>query len=160
MEKQRSPSRDQTEALRLTAFLPYRLSVLSNTISETIADTYRREHDLSVPQWRVMAVVHGAPGLSAKGVSIRTAMDKVAVSRAVSKLIDQGRLERGGSPTDGRLSALYLTTDGEAVYAAVAPQAQAFEEKLMAEFSEEERALLSLLLGKLAGAVSPEKPLW
>ena len=160
MEPQSATAPDLTSPLRLADFLPYRLSVLSNTISEEIARTYRQEFDLTVPQWRVMAVVHGEPGLSAKEVGARTAMDKVAVSRAVARLIEQRRLERRGSPRDGRLSALHLTRPGEAVYRAVAPRARGFEERLLAGLSEEERAMLSLLLGKLAGAASPSTPLW
>ena len=43
--------------LRLAAFLPYRLSVLSNTVSSAIAADYQREFGLNIWQWRVMAVI-------------------------------------------------------------------------------------------------------
>ena len=73
--------------LHLEKFLPYRLSVLSNTVSSAIAAAYFMNFGLSIPEWRVMAVLAANPGLSAAEVTARTAMDKVAVSRAVKSLI-------------------------------------------------------------------------
>jgi len=40
--------------LVLEAFLPYRLSVLSNTVSSRIAKSYAARFSLTVPEWRVM----------------------------------------------------------------------------------------------------------
>ena len=87
-------ARNGDEALVLDQFLPYRLSVLSNRISNAIAREYSRRFDLSVTEWRVMAVLGHAPNLSASEVARRTAMDKVAVSRAVASLSASGRLLR------------------------------------------------------------------
>ena len=84
-----------TDALELERFLPYRLSVLSNRISDAIAREYSQRFALGVTEWRVMAVLGRWPGLSASDVARRTAMDKVAVSRAVARLLDGiGRDER------------------------------------------------------------------
>lgn len=146
--------------LNLSEFLPYRLSVLSNTISESIARRYRNEFGLSVPQWRVMAVLAQAPGLTAKAVGERTAMDKVAVSRAVSALVDAGHVARRTSERDARSSALTLTENGEAVYERVAPLALAFERDLIAALEPHEKEALDKLMDALAGAVSPDRPLW
>ncbi|HEY0524553.1 MAG TPA: MarR family transcriptional regulator, partial [Stellaceae bacterium] len=43
--------------LELERFLPYRLSVVSNRISATIARLYARRFDLTIPEWRLMAVL-------------------------------------------------------------------------------------------------------
>ena len=67
---------------RLEEYLPYRLSLLSNTVSQGIADRYQRDHDISVTEWRVIAVLGRFPGQTASEVVKRTAMDKVTVSRA------------------------------------------------------------------------------
>ena len=79
-------------------FLPYRLSVLSNTVSSAIAAAYFMNFGLTIPEWRVMAVLAANPGLSAAEVTARTAMDKVAVSRAVAALLSAGRLHRTTAP--------------------------------------------------------------
>ncbi len=50
--------------LELERFLPYRLSVLSNTVSQAIAATYERRFALTITEWRVMAVLGRYDGLS------------------------------------------------------------------------------------------------
>ena len=78
----------------LERFLPYRLSLLSNTVSEGIATAYRKQHGLSVTEWRVVAVLGRFPGQTASEIVKRTAMDKVSVSRAVKRLQLKGLVER------------------------------------------------------------------
>ncbi len=70
--------------LELDSFLPYRISVLANTISTTLAGAYSQRFDLRIPEWRVLATLGGYPDSSAREVARRTAMDKVAVSRGCS----------------------------------------------------------------------------
>ena len=57
-----SHDRAPDDLLQLERFLPYRLSVLANTVSATIAGAYASQHDLSIPEWRVMAVLVAAAG--------------------------------------------------------------------------------------------------
>src|SRR3546814_15071641 len=85
-----------SETLELERFLPYRLSVLSNRVSQKIADTYAERFGLAVTEWRVIAVLGRYPDLSAGAVAERTALDKVAVRRAVARLLERGlRSEEG-----------------------------------------------------------------
>ena len=114
------------EELDLERFLPYRLSVLSNRISSAIAREYSKRLSLSVTEWRVMAVLGRYPGLSAREVAGRTAMDKVAVSRAVASLLSAGRLEREFDDEDRRRSVLRLSKSGLALYDQVVPLALDF----------------------------------
>jgi len=88
--------------LDLDTFVPYRLSVLSNTVSQAIAREYEARFGLSVTEWRVLAVLGRYPGLSAVEVAERTAMDKVAVSRAVARLLGDGRIRRNMHSGDRR----------------------------------------------------------
>ena len=60
------PERNVHDVLELERFLPYRLSVLSNTVSQAIADIYERRFELSITEWRVMAVLGRFEGLSAR----------------------------------------------------------------------------------------------
>jgi DNA-binding MarR family transcriptional regulator len=146
--------------LQLSSFLPFRLSVLSNTISRRIADLYDREFGLSVWQWRVMAVTADTPGISATEIGQRTEMDKVAVSRAVAGLIEMGYLVRRLSETDARRSDLFLTEAGEEVYALIVPLARAEESRLISSLSYEEQVELERIMRKLARAAAPERDLW
>lgn len=143
-----SEKRDDRELI-LEDFLPYRLSILSNTVSGTIAGAYSKRFGLSIPEWRIMAVLGRHPGLSAVEVAERTLMDKVAVSRAVAKLIKSGRINRRFADQDRRRSILHLSPDGEQVYAEVAPLALKFESDLLHGLSEEEVHTLDVLLERL-----------
>lgn len=135
--------------LELEGFLPYRLSVLSNRVSSAIARVYSERFALGVTEWRVMAVLGRYPDLSASEVAQRTAMDKVAVSRAVASLLESGRLEREIHDDDRRRSVLRLSAQGQAIYREVAPLAIAFEQRLLAGMDAAERALLFRLLDRL-----------
>jgi DNA-binding MarR family transcriptional regulator len=135
--------------LDLGHFLPYRLSVLSNTVSSALAGAYARRFGLTIPQWRVVAVLARSPGLSAAGVAERTAMDKVAVSRAVAGLVRSGRVRRLVAAADRRRSVLTLTARGRAVYRRIVPLALAYERRLLTELSPTEQAQFDRLLGRL-----------
>jgi DNA-binding MarR family transcriptional regulator len=146
------------ELLVLENFLPYRLSVLSNRLSTAIAESYSARFGLSIPEWRVMAVLALAPGLSAAEVAERTAMDKVAVSRAVSRLLKAQRIRRETAAGDRRRSILELTAMGRHIYGRVAPALRAFELELLAALSPGERRQLDALLRRLEALAPRLRP--
>jgi DNA-binding MarR family transcriptional regulator len=139
--------------LDLDHFLPYRLSILSNRASDAIARHYSDRFGLSVPEWRIMAVLGQTPGLSARDVAVRTAMDKVQVSRAVASLVEARRVKREEDETDGRITRLSLTSRGQAIYDEVVPLALHLEEVFLAALTSEERKMLSKLMDKLTDRI-------
>jgi len=151
-----SAKRKSTPAdlLVLEDFLPYRLSILSNRISRAIASRYAEKFDLTIPEWRVIAVLGRRPGLTAKEIAEATEMDKVAVSRAVARLTDARRVRAIADAADARRLKLTLTREGEAVHARIAPIALAAEEKLLAALDARERANLDALLHRLLEAAA------
>jgi DNA-binding MarR family transcriptional regulator len=136
--------------LDLDRFLPYRLSVLSNRVSDAIARIYSERFKLSIPEWRVMAVLGGTPGVSAREVAERTAMDKVQVSRAVETLVRARRVARTADADDGRIQRLALTPKGRAIYDDVVPLALHLEEVFLSALTNEERRQLDTLMQKLS----------
>jgi DNA-binding MarR family transcriptional regulator len=145
--------------LQLENFLPYRLSVLTNLVSTAIAGAYRQRFGLSIPAWRVVAVLANSPDLSAAQVAQRTAMDKVAVSRAVGALLREARLERRVARADRRRSVLRLTAAGRRVHAAIAPVALAYERSLLKSLTRAERIALERSLRILLGRAAQIGPL-
>ncbi|MEL7480857.1 MAG: MarR family winged helix-turn-helix transcriptional regulator [Pseudomonadota bacterium] len=147
----------KTKPLRLADFLPYRLSVLSNTVSKRIAERYEAEFGLSIGQWRVMAIIGECPGLTATEISDRAAMDKVAVSRAVTGLVERDLLARKATQSDGRRSQLSLTPGGEAMYQRIVPLALSYEAELTAALNGADVDQLKALLDSCAAVVSPRR---
>lgn len=144
--------------LELETFLPYRLSVLSNTLSGAIAAHYRDRYGLSMAEWRVMAVLGGTPGLAAAEIVERTAMDKVAVSRAVARLVEAGQVAGHPVPGDRRRTSLRLTAHGQSVYRDVAPWALAYERAVLGHLSAADRRALDSALKRLAAAAALVDP--
>ena len=137
--------------LKLENFLPYRVSVLSNTVSRAIASAYSLQFGLSIPEWRVLAVLGRFPDISAKQVAELTAMDKVRVCRAVAALIAKDHLERRTHRRDRRYSLLRHSAKGHAIYERIVPLALSYERVLLDALTTGERRSLDGLLGKLQG---------
>lgn len=141
---------DTHALLDLEHFLPYRLSVLSNRISQTIADTYAARFGIGIPEWRAIAVLGRHPGLSANGVAERTAMDKVTMSRTLARLMERGLIQRDTHGEDRRRSVLELSAAGYSIFDEVVPLALARERALLAHFSDDDKQQLDALLTKLS----------
>jgi len=135
--------------LKLESFLPYRLSLLSNTVSSQIAAMYQDKFGLSMAEWRIMAVLAEYPDIAADEVCRRTRIEKSVVSRALARLLTRHLVQRKVDRDDRRRSILRLSRTGLAVYDEVMPAAGAFERKLLSGLSPQERRSLSRLLDKL-----------
>ncbi len=134
--------------LVLSQFLPYRLSVVSNAVSGRIAETYRTRFGLTVPEWRVIAVVAGHESATQAALAAATQMDRMTISRAATALVARGILART-TAGDRRTLQVSLTAAGKALHAEIAPLALAMEEQLLLGFSRAERDQLLSLLERL-----------
>lgn len=135
--------------LILEDFLPYRLAILSHTVSGLIARVYDKRFGLTIPEWRVIAIVGRFPGLSAVEVADRTMLDKVAVSRAVTKLIKAERIDREFADADRRRSILTLSEEGRKVHDEIAPLALEMEQDLLHGLNDDQVAMLNTVIERL-----------
>lgn len=153
-----APRRETTETLVLEDYLPYRLSVVTNRVSKAFSRFYESEFGLSVPEWRVMAVLARFAPVSSNEVCERTAMDKAKVSRSISKLIAADLVVRKTNPIDHRLIMLTLSRRGRKVHQKIVPLAKEWEEQLLEALEADEREQLSRLLRKLDDRVDELTP--
>jgi len=135
--------------VELETFIPYRLSVLSNFVSGSIATIYSERFNISIMEWRVIAVLGNYQPLSANEICERTNMDKVQVSRAVSSLTKSGRVLRKTDKKDRRKSQLRLAAKGMKVYQQIVPLALERERQLLTPFNAKEMKEFDRLLSKL-----------
>jgi DNA-binding MarR family transcriptional regulator len=138
-----------SQALELENFLPYRLSILAQIVSDSLHDLYAGPFALTVPQWRVMAALGRFAPLTASEVGLRIVMDKVAVSRAVAGLMKRGLVERATDRADRRRASLRLSPRGRAMHARIVPIALAYEERLYQALDAEERRTFDELTQRL-----------
>ena len=142
--------KSRNESLVLDDYIPYRLSIASNAVSKLIARAYEDRFGLTVPQWRLMAVLAEKP-MTQQQIVVRTQMDKVTVSRAAQGLVSRHLVGRAAHEADGRSHILTLTEQGRALHADIAPLALAYEAALLSGLTPDEVETLKRLLMRVEG---------
>jgi DNA-binding MarR family transcriptional regulator len=119
-------------SLRLDEYLPYRLSVAANAVSQLVSRAYAERFGLPTPQWRLLAVLGEDGARTQQQLCGRTLMDKVTVMRAARGLAHRRLVRREPNAQDGRSHRLHLTAAGRRVYRQIAPLALGYESALLA----------------------------
>lgn len=125
------------------------IHVLSNRITRAFESRLESNHGLSVPEWRVLLSLVSQSGLTAKDIHERWAMDKMAVSRAVRRLVSQGRVKRNKNPGDARSYVLAITKKGTRLFQKILPSAEARYHEILSGLTVKEQRLLKRILKKL-----------
>lgn len=135
--------------LELNQYMPCQLAELSNSIIRSVADLFEDWYDISITEWKVMVTVAEHPGLSGVSVAEFAGLDTVAVSRAVTTLMDAGRINREFGREDRRRSILSLSDEGRALYNEVLPVAIRLQASLLDGLTDEERIVFVKAIKKL-----------
>lgn len=117
---------------------------------------YSESFGLSIPEWRVLAVVGRFGAISPTAVSEWTGMDKVKVSRAAAALVARGLARQAQNSADGRARVLSLTRKGIKTHEGVVPMARHLETSLAESMSKADWTALKRILGKLSAHVQTE----
>ncbi len=132
---------DMSKKFDLNSYVPCQLATLTHSIMRSVASVFEERFGISMPEWKVLAIIASKPSLSAVSVARLAQMDTVAVSRAVTKLMDRGLLLRDLDSEDRRRSVLNLSAEGAELHDQIAPLARQLEANLLEDFSEEELQL-------------------
>lgn len=125
--------------LDLENFFPYQFSILAQQMSEYIAQIYRHEYGLSRFEWRALAAIAQKEHITAKGIMQITRLDKMQVSRAITKLTDSGYLAQQANPDDRRSTTLSLSESGQIIYQEIVPKVLEQEKALLDNLTPEQR---------------------
>ncbi|NVK18317.1 MAG: MarR family transcriptional regulator [Methylocystaceae bacterium] len=137
------------DAFQLESFFPYLVRIYYRAVSQSVSNIYEREYNITVSEWRAMAVLGNEQPLSAGEIVKRSSIDKVRVSRAIAGLTKAGYLERRVDENDRRKVALQLTRSGQLVFQDLVAKVRQLEEELLAGLSEDERDQLRNLMAKV-----------
>jgi len=135
--------------MNLQVFLPYRLAVVSEAVSRSLAAVYAERFNLSRDEWRVLAALALRNDIKSTELAALTTLDKMQVSRALTRMERDGLLEREPDPSDRRNLLVRLLPAGRALYRKIVPMARAREAYLLESLDPQERATLSSALDKL-----------
>ncbi|MGC1505388.1 MAG: MarR family winged helix-turn-helix transcriptional regulator [Sulfitobacter sp.] len=125
----------------LELYLPYRFTVIGAQLSAELAKHYKREYEISVPEWRVLVNVGYSENPSIRDIENRVKLEKSKVSRAAAKLEAKGLITKQTDEHDRRLLKLALTSQGTEMLSKLIPVAQAFQAKLITALDGKEGAL-------------------
>ena len=89
------------------------------------------------------------PGCSPKQMAEALKMDFGHTTRTLSRLVGSGFLIQTANPRDKRAHILHLTEQGEEAFRYCHELFTLWDEKLLADFTEEERSTLLTLLNRL-----------
>ena len=123
--------------------------MLSNRISRAFFDEVETKYGVSIAEWRVILTLVSEPDLSGADITNRWAMEKMAVNRAVQRLVDSGNVARTRDPDDRRIYQLTLTAKGTKLYEKIAPSANRRYAELTSSISGDELEALVRTLRKM-----------
>lgn len=141
--------------LALEGFLPYRLVVLAQAVSQGLARVYAERFGVAMPEWRVLAVLGQHKRLTAKDIGARACMHKTKVSRTLAAMGRRGLVRRVENPKDRREAFVTLTATGNSLYNAIVPLARTFAQDLTAGIPAEDREAMERVLAILSAAAGP-----
>ncbi|WP_433272297.1 MarR family winged helix-turn-helix transcriptional regulator [Actinosynnema sp. CS-041913] len=134
--------------LPIHGLLSYRLNRVANAMSRSAALRYRREFDVSLGEWRTIALLGAEAPLTLNQLARLAALDKAQMSRVVAKLSERGLVLREFGA--GRTTQLTLTRKGAALYRGLITAANERDRAFLVCLTEPERAALDSALEKLA----------
>jgi DNA-binding MarR family transcriptional regulator len=138
-----------TDDRTIRDLLSYRIHRLANALSRGAALRYRRDFDVSLMEWRIIALLGSFAPLTLKALSQQSGLDKSLASRAVAGLVERRLVLREAGREDGREIALRLTAAGRRLHAGLMEAALERDDAFAACLTREEQVVLASAIRKL-----------
>lgn len=133
----------------VTDLLTYRLLRLSNTLGLYSSRRYRKQLDITLPEWRVLSIIALLDTTSARDISRALATDKGWVGLTVQKLERRGLVRRVSDRQDGRRTLVSLTGRGTKVHDEIMANARRRQKRLLGVLTEKDAEALLASLERL-----------
>ena len=104
---------------------------------------------ISVPQWRILAVLHERAGCTMNELADVTTVDRTTLTRALDRMADDGLVTRKSDARDRRTVRLGLTPAGNDAFRRVLPRIVEQNERAIAGFTAAEAASIRALLQRM-----------
>jgi len=110
---------------------------------------YRREFNVSLGEWRALALLATGSPPSLTELARAAGLDKAQISRVVSSLVSRSLVLREFSPETGRSIRLNLTEEGRRLYMSLIAAAGERDRAFRSVLSPDELAVFETVLAKL-----------
>jgi 3-hydroxy-9,10-secoandrosta-1,3,5(10)-triene-9,17-dione monooxygenase reductase component len=131
-------------------YLAYLLALASFNVSSEF-HAMLKTWDMSVPEWRVLACLTDAEGLSVGELADMALMKQPRLTKVLDRMERDGLLKRRSTSSDRRRVTLHLTARGRTRVVPVQRAASRHETELLAQFTAAERATIKHALDLLIG---------
>lgn len=136
-------------SVTITGLVSYRLQLVGNLMSRGAAMHYRRRFDVTLWEWRAIALIGAHPGLSLNELAKVVGLDKGLASRVVTALTERGIVLRRVDEQDARAVRLTLTKEGGRIYKGLIKAASIRNDTFLGALTPEEQRVLDRALIKL-----------
>jgi len=142
----------------LLSFSPFRLNRLAAEVSVKLSSVYTGQFQISIIEWRILATLGAKGSCSAQRIVQSTRTHKSRISRGVSRLAEQGLVERLDAKNDRREVLLRLTRQGKKRYRDMVPVVLEQERQILSCLSGDELRSFHTVLNKLEGSLALTSP--
>jgi DNA-binding MarR family transcriptional regulator len=140
--------RGASGAVTIRDLFAYRLHVVANSISRSAATRYRREFDVTLGEWRSIALLAGFGPLGLNQLARQAGVDRGQISRIVAGLTARGLISRSHG-SKGKPVSLVLTARGKELFDGLFNAALDRDEVFLGALAEGERSSFERMLNKI-----------
>ena len=141
--------RDGTTILDIRNYVPFLLNAVSNAWQRKTSAIYRRDFEIGILEWRIVAMLSIEPHISANRVCEVVRLDKGAVSRALHGMHERGLATFEAAESDARKRLWHLTAAGQDLHAKCIAIALACEAELIEDVAPENLEVFIRVMRKL-----------
>ncbi len=151
MHHRQSKQRTNTSAdnFQLERFLPYQIRCLYTEIAGAVSAAYEKKHGISPVEWRVLATIGSHDSVTSAFIAVHASTDKVAVSRALVKLRENGCVKASEEQSDRRQKNLSLTPKGQKIYREIVPEVLKVEQSLLSGVSVDDQEVMVRVIDQI-----------
>lgn len=131
------------------ALLSYQINSTADAVRRGGVMRLRRLHDVSLMEWRTLALIDHLQPVRLRDLATEAAADKAQVSRIVSALVARGLVQRQSPGRDTRSAHLALTSSGRAKLAGLLRSVEQFDRSVAVALQSAEAELLLSLLARV-----------
>ncbi len=129
-------------------FIGYLVSDVAR-LMRTVFDRRVRHLGVTRAQWLALTRLYRRPGASQSDVADMLEIEKASAGRLIDRLETNGWVERRSDAHDRRVNRVYLSPKAERLLQSLWPIAEATNNDAMGDLTEQERDVLTHLLGRM-----------
>lgn len=138
-------------------FIPHRLMLLARMIDRETARDLNRDFGITAAEWRALGFICTTGSSSAAEVCVAFEVDRAEVSRAVSRLLEAGLIQRDGERDHENRLTLTPTARGMELHDRIKDKRRDYFEWILQDLDSHQRDTLDGMLGRIARRVDQRR---